>query len=180
MTSYVALLRAVNVGGHQPVAMADLRRLIETLGFGDARTLLQSGNLVFRGEARTGATLERLLEREIEKSLGVETDVFVRTAKDWSGIVAGNPFPAEAERDPGRLLVLCLKGPADRASVAALRAAIAGGERIEAVGRQLYAFYPDGVGRSRLTLPRIEKHLGVRATGRNWNTVVKLAALARD
>jgi uncharacterized protein (DUF1697 family) len=179
VTAYVALLRAVNVGGRKPVAMPELRGVLERLGFEDPRTLLQSGNLVFRGKTRPGAKLELLLEAELRKRLGLETDVFVRTAKEWSEIVACNPFPAEAASDPAHLLVLCLKTAPGGARVDALRASITGPETIEAAGRQLYAVYPEGVGRSRLTTALIEKHLGTRATGRNWNTVVKLAALAK-
>ena len=178
MTAYVALLRAVNVGGRKPVAMQELRRALEELGFEGPRTLLQSGNLVLRGRARPGAKLELLLESELRKRLGLETDVFVRTAKEWSEIVACNPFPAEAASDPAHLLVLCLKTAPGGARVDALREAITGSELVEANGRQLYAVYPDGIGDSRLTVALIEKHLGTRATGRNWNTVVKLAALA--
>jgi uncharacterized protein (DUF1697 family) len=178
LTTYVALLRAVNVGGRKPIAMPQLRGLIEDLGFEDPRTLLQSGNLVLRGQARPAAELELLLESELRKRLGLETDVFVRTAKEWSEIVARNPYPAEATRDPAHLLVLCLKTAPGGARVDALRASITGPETIEAAGRQLYAVYPEGIGRSRLTTALIEKHLGTRATGRNWNTVVKLSALA--
>ena len=178
MTAYVALLRAVNVGGRKPVAMPELRRVLEELGFEGPRTLLQSGNLVFRGQVRSGAGLETLIEAELRKRLGLETDVFVRTAKEWSEIVARNPYRAEAARDPAHLLVLCLKDAPDRERVDALCAAITGPELVEANGRQLYAVYPDGIGDSRLTVALIEKHLGTRATGRNWNTVVKLAALA--
>ncbi len=178
MTTYVALLRAVNVGGRNPLALADLRRLVESAGFEDARTLLQSGNVVFRGAARKDAAVERLLETGLEERLGLECDVFVRTEREWAEIVARNPFRAEAERDPARLLVLCLKVAPDATRVRSLRAAIKGPEVVEAVGRQLYAVYPDGIGRSRLTMVLIERGLATRATGRNWNTVVKLAALA--
>ncbi len=179
MTTYVALLRAVNVGGRKPVAMQDLRALLEGAGFEDPRTLLQSGNLLFRGRARAPAALERWLEARMRARLGLETDVFVRTSEEWEEIVARNPFRAEAARDPAHLLVLCLKdGPAP-ALVRALHSSIAGPEVVEAAGRELYAVYPAGIGRSRLTIARIETELRTRATGRNWNTVVKLAALSR-
>ncbi len=173
----MALLRAVNLPGHQPVAMAGLRELPTGLGLADARTLLQSGNLVFRSAGRAPAQLETLLEAEAEKRLGLRTDFFVRTAKEWQALVAANPFPAEAQDDPGHLLVVFLKDAPTPAAVEALRAAIVGRERVEAVGRQAYFVYPDGVGRSRLTTALIEKKLGTRGTGRNWNTVLKLHAL---
>lgn len=178
MTTHIALLRAVNVGGHAKVAMSDLRGLIAQLGFAGVRSLLQSGNLVFRNDAPTGAKLGRLLEAEAEQRLDLRTDFFVRTAMEWKTIVAENPFPDEAERDPSHLVVMFLKDAPDIQSVEALNAAITGREVVRAAGRQAYIIYPDGIGRSRLTSAIIEKRLGTRGTGRNWNTVLKLGALA--
>lgn len=178
MTTYLALLRAVNLPAYKQVAMADLRELLTKLGFADARSALQSGNLVFRGRARSSARMERLLETEVEKRLAVQTDFFVRTAEEWGPVIAHNPFPEEAERDPGHLVVFFLKGEADAQDVATLQAAIKGREIVRAKGRQAYIVYPDGIGRSRLTSALIERKLGTRATGRNWNTVLKLRALA--
>jgi uncharacterized protein (DUF1697 family) len=178
MTTWIALLRGVNVGGHKPVAMSDLRDLLAKMGFADPRTLLQSGNLVFGSDATTGAGLERRLEAEAAKRLGVQTDFMVRSAREWSAIVARNPFPEEAKRDPGHLLALVLKESPTASAVKAIEAAITGRETVRADGKQLYAVYPDGVGRSRLTISLIEKKLGTCGTGRNWNTVLKLAALA--
>jgi uncharacterized protein (DUF1697 family) len=178
MTVHIALLRAVNVGGHQQVAMADLRDLLTRLGFSGVRSLLQSGNLVFRSDAGAGAQLERTLEAETAKRLGVATDFFVRTAAEWRAVVARNPFREEARRDPGHLVVLFLKDEPDGKDVKALEDAIVGREEVQAVGKQLYAVYPDGQGKSRLTIALIEKKLGTRGTGRNWNTVLKLEALS--
>ena len=178
MTIQIALLRAINLPDHNKVGMADLRELLTGLGFADARSLLQSGNLVFRSDARTGAPLERLIEGAAKEKLGLDTDFFVRTAEEWKTIIAGNPFPEEAERDPGHLIVLFLKDAPDRKGVAALEEAIKGREVVRVKGRHAYIVYPDGVGRSRLTNVLIEKKLGTRSTGRNWNTVLKLGALA--
>src|SRR6266581_983263 len=177
MTIHIALLRGINVGGHKRVAMSDLRDLLTQLGFMDARSLLQSGNLVFRSNARTGVNLERLLEAE--KRLGLRTDFLVRSAEEWKAVVARNPFPDEAERDPAHLLVVFLKDAPDGKNVEALQAAITGPEIVRAVGRQAYIVYPSGIGRSRLTSTLIEKKLATRGTGRNWNTVLKLGALVR-
>jgi uncharacterized protein (DUF1697 family) len=176
---HVALLRAVNVGGHEPIFMADLRTFLARLGFTDPRSLLASGNLVFRGGTKTGAQLERLLEAEAAKRLGLDTDFFVRTAEEWQAVIAQNPFPAEAERDPGRLVVQFLKDEPGSKAVKALQAAITGREVVRAKGAQAYVVYPDGQGRSRLTAALIEKHLGTRGTARNWNTVLKLGALTQ-
>ena len=177
MTLHVALLRAVNLPSHNKAGMAELRKLLTDLGFEDAQSLLQSGNLVFRSESRTSAQLEDLLEAEAKKRLGLETDFFVRTASEWRAVVAGNPFSEEAERDPGHLIVMFLKAEPAAKDVAALQAAIKGREVVRAKGRHAYIVYPDGIGRSRLTNVMIEKKLGTRGTGRNWNTVLKLGAL---
>lgn len=176
MAIHVALLRAINLGGHNKVRMADLRELLTDLGFADARSLLQSGNLVFRGAAQTGTRLEGSLERAAKERLGLDTDFFVRTTKDWKAIVAGNPFPGEAERDPSHLVVMFLKDAPDRQNVAALQ--VTGREVARVKGRHAYIVYPDGIGHSRLTTALIERKLGTRGTARNWNTVLRLGALA--
>ena len=158
--------------------MADLRGLLAELGLEDGKSLLQSGNLVFRSDAGTSTQLERLLEDAAQKRLGLETDFFVRTAADWKAVIAGNPFPEEAQRDPGHLLVMFLKKAPDREHTTSLQRAIKGREVVRIKDRQAYIVYPDGIGRSRLTTAVIEKSLGTRGTGRNWNTVLKLGALA--
>jgi uncharacterized protein (DUF1697 family) len=178
MVGYVALLRAVNVGGRNLIGMSDLRELAVQLRLDDPRTLVQSGNLVFATSARPTADLERLLEAEAASRLGLQTDFVVRSAAEWRAIIERNPFPVQAKNDPGHLLVMVFKQAPKAADVKTLRAAIAGRELIEARGAHGYLVYPDGVGRSRLTTGLIEKTLGTRGTGRNWNTVTKLAALA--
>jgi len=175
---YFALIRGINVGGHKKLAMSDLRALLTKLGFEDAQSLLQSGNLVFRSRKRTPSQLERLLETETEKRLGVQAGFFVRTPEELKKVVARNPFLEEAERDPGHLVVMFLRDAPDKKKVEELRAAIVGSEVVRADGNHAYIVYPDGQGRSRLTIALIEKKLGTRGTGRNWNTVLKLAALA--
>jgi uncharacterized protein (DUF1697 family) len=177
MRTYVALLRAVNLGPRNPIAMSDLRDLLAKLGFVGARSLLQSGNLVFHTNTRTAAELERLLEAETAQRLDLHTDIFVRTAEELKGIIAGNPFRDEAKRDPAHLVVMFLKSVPIVKDVEALQVSITGSETVRADGRQAYIVYPDGIGRSRLTNTLIEKKLATRGTARNWNTVQKLAAL---
>jgi uncharacterized protein (DUF1697 family) len=178
MTTHIALLRGVNLAGKKMVAMSDLQALLTRLGLADVQSALQSGNLVFRCAGRTCAQLERLLEAETVKRLKLEADFFVRTAGEWKAVAAANPFPQAAERDPGRLLVFFLKSGPDAQNVAALQAAIPGRELARVTGRAAYVVYPDGQGRSRFTSTLIEKKLATRATGRNWNTVMRLLALA--
>ncbi len=176
MTAHIALLRAVNVGGHGKVSMADLRAFLSTLGFSDAQSLLQSGNLVFTNKKTTD--LETLLEREARKRLGLETDFFVRSASEWDAVVAANPFPKEAARSPASFLVMVLKKAPAMDAIEALHAAVSGPERVSISGRHAYLVYANGIVGSRLTNVLIERKLGVRGTARNWNTVLKLQALA--
>ena len=123
--------------------------------------------------------LEGMLEEAAERHLGLKTDCLVRTSGEWRSVIAANPFREEAQSDPSHLLIMFLKGAPDRATVAALQKAITGREVVRSKGRQAYITYPDGIGRSRLTTKMIEEALGTRGTGRNWNTVLKLDALAR-
>ena len=178
MTTYLAVLRAINLGPRNRIAMADLRAMLEKLGFADPRTIVVSGNVVFRGDSAPTATIEALLESASTKHLGVTTDYFVRTAKEWQAIIKANPFPAEAENDPGRLVMMCLRDAPSPAAVQALRAAIKGREIVRAKGKSAYFLYPDGQGRSKLTIQMIEKAFNTRGTARNWNTVLKLGEMA--
>jgi uncharacterized protein (DUF1697 family) len=177
LSSRIALLRAINLGGLNKVGMADLRELMTSLGLADVTTLLQSGNAVFRSD-KDASSLEPLLERAAEKTFGSRIEFFVRTAAEWKAMIAANPFPSEAKVDPGHLLAVTLKSAPTAAKVTALQQAIKGREVVRAKGRCAYIVYPDGVGRSKLTSALIEKTLGTRGTARNWNTVLKLAALA--
>jgi uncharacterized protein (DUF1697 family) len=180
MPVFVGLVRAVNLAGKNTLSMSDLRELMAGLGMRDARTLLQSGNVVFRCDIRSAARVEKMLEDSVERRLGLKTDFFVRTAEEMNAVVSDNPFPREAKQDPGHLVVGFLREAPDRAAVTALQKAIVGREVASAVGRHAYVVYPDGIGRSKLTSALVEKKLGTRGTGRNWNTVLKLQALANE
>jgi len=178
MATYIALLRAVNLGGATQIAMGALREECERLGFERVRSILQSGNLVFDSSLRDPARIERILEAGVAKDLRCTTEFFVRSASEWRALVAANPFPKEAVSDPGHLLVTVLKDPATPAGWTELARAIVGRERVVGSARHGYLYYPDGVGRSKVTALFIERYVGVRGTSRNWNTVGKLAALA--
>jgi uncharacterized protein (DUF1697 family) len=177
---HIALLRAVNVAGYGKIAMSDLRAAVAKMGLADVRTLLNSGNLIFRGDRRTPTQLEHFLEVEAAKRLGLKTDFFIRTAAELNAIVARNPFRKEAERDPAHLLALFLKNEPGPKQIAALDAAIAGPERFRVDGRSAYVVYPAGIGNSKVTTALLDRKLETRGTGRNWNTVLKLAALVQE
>ena len=178
MTTYIALLRGVNVGGKKKVAMGDLHEMLAGLGYLEPRTLLQSGNLVFKAESGDGAKVEAALETAARERLGFVTDFLVRNGREWKRLVEANPFPSEARSDPAHLVVVFLRKAPSADEVRTLEGSVSGPEVMRAEGKQLYAVYSAGIGTSRLTLPVIEKALGTRGTGRNWNTVTKLADLA--
>ena len=177
MATHVALLRAVNLGPHNKIAMSDLRALVESLGFEGAKTLLASGNVVFANRGKTCAQIEKALEVATVKKHALETPYFVRDAAEWAGIVDGNPFTKEARTDPGHLILLAMKGKPDATAIAALDDSIKGREYFRVSGSHAYVMYPDGVGQSKLTVKLIERKLGTAVTGRNWNTVLKIQSL---
>lgn len=180
MPRVVALLRAVNVGGRSTLPMADLRRVLEALGFRRVETLLQSGNAVFTARERSARTIEARLEQALRADLGLETDVIVRTPDQWRAMVDGNPFTGVAADDPSHMLVMALKRPAESVAIAPLQRVATAGEQMHLTHDTLYLTYPGGIHRSKLTGAFIERTLGTRGTSRNWNTVLKLQAMLAD
>lgn len=176
MPGYVALLRAVNLGPHQRILMTDLRAVGEKCGWSKLSTVAQTGNLLFEAKAKRVALLEQELEAGLTEAFGITTPVLVRSESEWRAALDANPFPRQAKSDPSHLVIMVLKAKASAAALAALRAAIVGRERVELVGQQLYAVYPDGIGQSKLTSALIERKLGVTGTARNWNTAQKVLA----
>jgi uncharacterized protein (DUF1697 family) len=179
MPSHIALLRGINVGGNKMIAMAELRAMVEKLGFTDVKTLLQSGNLVFSSARKSSpAALEKLLESETAKRFGMGVDFVIRSADELKAILANNPFPKEARGDPSHLLVMFFKSRLADTATRSIQAVVQGPELVRARGKELYLAYPTGVGTSKLTGALIERTLGVRGTARNWNTINKLLTAA--
>ncbi|MDO1559625.1 DUF1697 domain-containing protein [Brevundimonas sp. 2R-24] len=170
---HIVLLRGVNVGG-RPLPMADLRAWAKGLGFSNARTLIASGNLIMEGGASSGADLETLLEREAVTGLNLKTAFFVRTPQEWRAMIETNPFPAEAEEHPAKLIAHLTKETVPAAALKTLREAITGPERVEAGKRVLYIDFPEGQGRSTLDRDWARTKAAPLGTSRNWNTVLKI------
>jgi uncharacterized protein (DUF1697 family) len=167
----IALLRGINIGPRQRVSMPELRELIEGLGHTDVQTLVQSGNVVFTARAKP-ATLEKKLEQEIEKQLGVDPKVVVRTRDELAAAIEASPF--DVPPNPKNLHVTFLSGEPDAAAREQLEAADFGVDRLAFQGREIYIAYEDGMGRSDLAKLLARAKLGVAATDRNWNTVTTL------
>lgn len=176
MTTYIVLLRGINVGGKNLLPMKDLIRLLERHGMRDVRTYIQSGNVVVR-HAGTKAGVETIAGTAIEKAFGFRPELIVLTAADLDRVIARNPFPTAAEV-PVSLHVMFLRSVPRQPELKALDALKAPGERFALKEKAFYLHAPDGIGRSKLAA-RIEKALGVAGTARNWRTVMQLEAMAR-
>ena len=176
MSAFAALLRGVNVGGKNPVKMADLARLCESLGFTRVKTLLQSGNVVFEA-ARKPKPAE--LEAAITKRFGCKTFVVLRTGAELQQTLAANPFPAAARDNPSHLIIVFFEKKPAAGAAKALEAWDKGPEKVKLVGDELFIDYGEGMGRTRLGPPVIDKQAGARGTARNFNTVTRLLALMK-
>ncbi|MDB5417843.1 MAG: uncharacterized protein JWP50_1262 [Phenylobacterium sp.] len=176
MTRLAVLLRAVNVGGTGKLPMADLKAALADLGYDDPRTLGAAGSAVIATIAKPAA-VETAIEAALKSRFGLATEVLVRTHAQLTAILKAGGFPTMAKDDPSHLLVLFLKGEPTAAGVAALRGKIVGPEEVEAGPGCLYIAYGAGMGTSKLTGQIVERAIGLRGTGRNWNTVGKLAEL---
>jgi uncharacterized protein (DUF1697 family) len=181
MTVYVSMLRAVNVGGSSRIKMDALQRVYESLGFADVRTLLQSGNVVFRSTLDGRERLAKRIVQELERQLGLRIEVMLRTLAEVESIVERGPVLA-ARADPSKLLVMFLSSVPSAAAQAALlkwHKSKELPEMLELRGPEIYLYYPNGVGRSKLTNAVIESKLDTWGTARNWNTLVKLVEIGR-
>jgi len=171
------LLRGINVGRAKRIAMADLRTLIERLGYSDERTLLDSGNVVFRASRRAAAGAASAIESALVNEIGVAAKVTVLAASEFALAVEGNPF-ADVARDPARYLLAVLESPEIAAKLAPLVERDWGDERIFLGPRVAYLWCPNGILESGL-LKSVERVARNASTTRNWTTVTKLLALAR-
>ena len=176
MERRVALLRGINLGPHKRIAMADLREAIGAAGYDDVRTYVQSGNVVLGSEAAP-EELEGDLERLISERWGFEVSVIVRTRDELAQVVKRNPL-ARVATNPKRYQVSFLSEELDPQAIGELSSLAAGSERFVAVGRELYAWHPEGVARSKLWAKLAGTDLAAKSTARNWTTVEKLLELA--
>jgi uncharacterized protein (DUF1697 family) len=169
-------LRAVNLPGGS-LLMADFRRALAAAGFDGAKTVAAAGNAVITAP-KADAALERAIEAAMQATLGATSEVFCRSGRELAAIASANPFDAFARDDPGHLMVVFLRRSPSAGDVAALQARIKGREQVAAGPGCLFATYPDGAGRSKLTAAMIERALTDRGTARNWNTLTRMAELA--
>jgi uncharacterized protein (DUF1697 family) len=175
---YVALLRGINVGPHKRMAMADLRALLAGLGYDEVQTLLQSGNAVFAAEG-SPEQVTRELKDKIATELGIEVEIVVRTRDELASVVKRDPL-GDVAGDPKRYQVSFLSAEPKPEVSRELAALDFAPEQCVFSGREIYAWHPDGIHSSKLAKQLSDRRLGVTATARNWNTVVKLLAMMGD
>ncbi len=175
MTTWIVLLRGINVGGRNVLPMKELVRDLSSLGLDDVRTYIQSGNFICRSSQKDEAALSIEIAETIERRHGFRPQVLVLGVDQLAEAIAANPFP-EAEGDPKTLHAFFLASVPTAPDLNALAAAAVPSERFHLTGRVFYLHAPDGIGRSKLAA-RVEKLLGVAVTARNWRTVKKLQAM---
>ena len=173
MTTFIALLRGINVGGKRKVAMPDLKAVFTEAGAQDVTTYIESGNVVFTHQTRSPKKLAGDLEQRIEPATGLAVPAYLRNNQEWEAMIAANPFP---DVDPATLHVAFLEDRPTRGSFDSIDRAAFAPEEFELVGREVYLHLPNGMARTKL--PQALEALGPPMTVRNWRTVTKLAELA--
>ena len=180
MAVIIAMLRGVNVGGHNKVKMEDLRGLCKSLKLRDACTYVQSGNLIFRSEERDLALLAKRLQDAIERKFRFRPEVVLRTAAEMRDAIGRNPFAKRRGIEPNKLLVMFLANDPEseaREKAAQLNTAP---EELRMDRRELYIYYPNGMTRPKVSWASIERILKTSGTGRNWNSVTKMLEMAEQ
>jgi uncharacterized protein (DUF1697 family) len=176
MACYVVLLRGINIGPRNRIAMPALREALGEAGFDDVATYVQSGNVVLTSGAKPDA-VRRKVEQVVEKQFDLEIPVVVRTKAELAAVVKRNPL-AKVATEPKRYQVSFLEKKLPANTLKELEAVAAPTEQVVAHGREVYAWHPAGVARSKLWAKLAGKGLGVTATARNWTTVEALLELA--
>ncbi len=172
MARFIALLRAVNVGGRK-VPMSELRAICEKIGWKGVRTYIQSGNLVFDANGEPNA-LESALEQALAGKYGFDVPVMVRSESAWKAHAQANPFREASEKEPNRVLIGLSKQALKAGSAEAIEAKARAGERVAEAGGALWFHYPAGAGTSKLTPALIDRAAGSPVTARNWRTMTAL------
>jgi uncharacterized protein (DUF1697 family) len=176
MARLVVLLRGINIGSRNRISMPELREALEDAGYDDVRTYLQSGNVVLTSPG-SAKKVARDCERLIADRFGLDIAVVTRTRSELAKVVERNPLGRVA-KDPKRSQVSFLEKKPAAKVIRELEDVATDKEQVVGIGRELYAWHPDGVARSKLWARLAGKNLGVTATARNWTTVTKLLELA--
>jgi len=180
MPIYIALLRGINIGPHKRMKMEKLISTCAACGWADARTCIQSGNVVFKAPKGSPDSLSKKLEAQILADFGFSSDVIVRSREELQEIVAGNSLLRVRAADPQKMHVLFLSSRPEPAAVKKLQALTLAPDQVRVADTEIYFYFPNGVSVSSLWKHSLDKVLGVSCTMRNWNTVTKLHEIAEE
>ncbi|MCZ3365796.1 MULTISPECIES: DUF1697 domain-containing protein [Methanobacterium] len=175
---YIALLRGINIGRNKRIKMADLVKTLESLGFKNVKTYLQSGNVIFEHDSSDIMEIAGSIERKISQTFPFYVDVIIRTKDELENIVKGNPFIKEPDIELDKLHVTFLADIPDQKAVLNLDVNVAENEKFEIIGREVYLYCPNGYSRTKLKNDVFERKLNTTATTRNWKTTNKLFELS--
>lgn len=180
MNTYISILRGINVGGHRKIIMAELKKMYHKVGFKEVKTYIQSGNVVFQSESPLAIhELEALLEDRIHKTFGHEVPVLIRTHEEWTKAIEENPFLADPEIDIAQLSMTLFNAEPDSNLIDSLNTSGFLPDKIMFNGKHAYILCPGGKFHlSPITHSLLEKKLKVKASTRNWKTVMKLKSLS--
>jgi uncharacterized protein (DUF1697 family) len=178
MPVLITFLRGINVGGHALIKMDALRALFVSLKFQDPQTYLQSGNIVFKTSERSLPVIAVAIQRAIEKKFACRPEVILRTVEDLRAVIAKNPFSKRPDIEPAKLLVSFLAGAPAKDAAENLRLMAISPEELYLLNREIYIYFPNGMGKSKLPWSRLDKVLKTPGTGRNWNSVNAILAMA--
>jgi len=180
MPVLISMLRGVNLGPHNRIKMDALRAVYESLKFEDPRTYVQSGNVIFRTKEKNSAALAKKIQNAIERTFKCSPELILRTTDELRNAIAASPFASRRNLEPGKILVTFLAteaGPDARTTLLSFKSYP---EEIHLKGRELYIYFPDGAGKSKLPWSKVEKLLQTTGTARNWNSVTNMLAIAEE
>jgi uncharacterized protein (DUF1697 family) len=178
MPVWISMLRGVNVGPHHRIKMDALRAVYQSLQLEDACTYVQSGNVIFRARKQAPAAMAKKIQGAIEDAFGFRPEIILRTTDEFKSALAANPFAGRRDVEPGKLLVTFLASEPGPEAQATLRSLKAYPEELHLIGRELYIYFPDGAGKSKLPWSSLEKLFKVTGTARNLNSVTRMLEMA--
>jgi uncharacterized protein (DUF1697 family) len=180
MPVFISMLRGVNVGGHNRIKMAVLCDLCRSLKLEDPRTYVQSGNVIFRSKEKISPALAKKIQNAIERKFNCRPEVILRTANELRKAIMASPFPSSRGLEPGKILVTFLNAEPGAEARATLLKLKNYPEEIHLQGRELYIYFPNGAGKSKLPWSSIAEVLKTSGTARNWNSVTNMLAIAEE
>ena len=178
MPIFISMLRAVNLVHHNRIKMDALRSLYQSLKLEDPQTYVQSGNVIFRTKEGNAPQLAKKIQNAIARKFGFRPEVILRTPEEFRRVIAANPFAARSDVDPAQLLVTFLAAEPGAEARAELLALKPNPEELHLIGREIYIYFPNGAGRSKLQWSSLDKKLGTAGTARNWNSVMNMLEIA--